>query len=136
MEEDDILHNLRRKRGRERANATCFTTTLEGFDSSTPLDDLEHYRGRLQETLERLLSLDDAIHDLLPDKEHEEYIGICEEQTSERGKKCQICNYHGVPVHVTLAAPSGHCGLYLFEESMVPQRSDRSHQGCRTENYQ
>ena len=79
MAEDDTLHNLRRKRGGERANATRFTTTLEGFDSSTPLDDLEHYRGRLKETLGRLLSLDDAIHYLLPDKEYEEDIGICEE---------------------------------------------------------
>jgi hypothetical protein len=76
---DDTLHNLRRKRGRERANATCFTTTLKGFDGSTPLDDLQPYRGRLQETLDRLLSLDDAIHDLRPDKEYEEDIDICEE---------------------------------------------------------
>ena len=49
---------MRKTRGRERGNATRFTTTLEGFDSSTPLDDLEHYRGRLQETLDRLLFLE------------------------------------------------------------------------------
>ena len=62
-----------------RANATRFTTTLEGFDDSTPLDDLEHYCGRLQETLDRLISLDDTIHDLLPDKEYEEDTETCEE---------------------------------------------------------
>ena len=51
---------------------------LEGFEDSS-FDDIEHYRGRLQETLDRLISLDDAIHDLLPDKEYEEDIKTCEE---------------------------------------------------------
>jgi len=63
---------LKRRRARERANATHFPTTLEGFEDSTSLDDLEHYRGRLQETLVRLIALDDVIHDLLPHKEYEE----------------------------------------------------------------
>jgi len=52
---------------------------LEEFEDSTPLDDLEHYRRRLKETLGRLISLDDAIHDLLPDKEYEEDINTCDE---------------------------------------------------------
>jgi len=67
-----ILHNLKRKRSRERANATRFSTTIDGFDDFTSLDDLEHYRGRLQETLDKLLSLDDAINDLLSDEEYAE----------------------------------------------------------------
>ena len=75
----DMLHNLRRRRAREIANATRFTTMLEGLDDSTILDDLEQYRGRLQETLDRLISLDDAIHDLLPVKEFEEDSDTCEE---------------------------------------------------------
>jgi hypothetical protein len=70
----DLLHNLKRRRARERVNATCFSGTLEGFEDSASLDDLEHYRGRLQETLDKLTSLEDAIHDLLPDKEYEEDI--------------------------------------------------------------
>ena len=110
--EDDILHNLRRKRGRERANATRFTTTLEGFDSSTPLDDLEHYWGRLQETLQRLLSLDDAIHDLLPDKEHEENIGICEEyidkvkRAIQRASRCIDGNLSASAARLSLDRPN------------------------------
>jgi hypothetical protein len=75
----DMLHNLTRRRATERANATRFSATLEGFEDSTPLDDLEHYRERLKETLDRLISLDDSIHDLLPDKEYEEDIHTCEE---------------------------------------------------------
>jgi hypothetical protein len=39
---------------------------LDG-EGDTSLDDIERYRGRLQETLDRLISLDDAIHDLLPE---------------------------------------------------------------------
>jgi hypothetical protein len=72
------LHNLQRRRTRERANATRFSTLLDGFDDSTSLDDFEHYRGRLQETLDRLTSLDDAVHDLLSDNEYEEDIKACE----------------------------------------------------------
>jgi len=77
-----ILHNLKRKRSRERererANATRFYT-INGFDDSTSLDELEHYRGRLQETLDKLLSLDDAIHDLLSDEEYAEDTKVCED---------------------------------------------------------
>jgi len=73
------LHNLKRRQTRERANATHFSTLLDGFDDSTSLDDFEHYRRRLQETLDRLVLLDDAIHDLLPDKEYEEDTKTCEE---------------------------------------------------------
>jgi hypothetical protein len=74
----DMLHNLKRRRTRERTNATRFATLLDGFGDSSR-DDIEHYRGRLRETLEKLVSLDDAIHDLLPDKEYEEDINVCEE---------------------------------------------------------
>ena len=49
----DLLHNLRRRRAREGANATRFSAMLEGFEDSTPLDDLEHHRGRLKETYDR-----------------------------------------------------------------------------------
>jgi hypothetical protein len=45
---------------------------IAGFDDSTSLDDFEHYRGRLQETLDELLSLDDAIHDVVSDEEYAE----------------------------------------------------------------
>jgi hypothetical protein len=73
------LHNMNRRRARERTNATRFSALLDGFVDSTSLDDFEHYRGRLQETLERLTSLDDAIHDLLSNNEYEENIKACEE---------------------------------------------------------
>jgi len=66
------LHNLKRKRTQERANAIRFSTLLDESDDSTSLDDFERYRGRLQETLDRLISLDDAIHDLLSDEYEED----------------------------------------------------------------
>ena len=72
-EEPDVkIHNLKKRRAREWANATRFSTLLEWFDDSTSLDDFEHYRGRLQENLDRLISLDDAIHDLLSDEYEED----------------------------------------------------------------
>jgi len=48
----DMLQNVRRRRARERANATRFSTMLEDSEDSIPLDDLEHYHGRLKETLD------------------------------------------------------------------------------------
>ena len=75
------IHNLKKTRAKEWANATRFSMLLEGFDDSTSLDDFEHYRGRLQENLDRLISLDDAIHELLTDDEYEEDIKACEEYT-------------------------------------------------------
>ena len=74
-----ILHNQKRRRARERANASRFCTWLDGIDNFTSPDDLQHYRGRLQETLDKLLSLDDAIHDLLSDEEYQEDIKTCED---------------------------------------------------------
>jgi len=73
------IHNLKRRRARERANATRFSTLLDGFDDSISLDDFQHYSWCLQDTLDRLISLDDAIHDLLSDNEYEEDIKACEE---------------------------------------------------------
>ena len=82
------LHNLKRRRARERANATRFSTLLDGSDDSTKLDDFEHYRGRLQETLDRLTSLDDAIYDRLSD-EYEEDIKTCEEYIDKKKRAIQ-----------------------------------------------
>ena len=48
------------------------------------------------------------------------------------GGRLQYADLPGTQIHPLLL----HCGLHLVEESMVPQRSDRSHQGCRTDNYQ
>jgi hypothetical protein len=87
------LHNLKRRRTRERANATRFSTLLDGFDDCTSLDDFEHYRGRLQETLDRLISLDDAIHDLLSD-EFDEDIKDCEEYIDRTKRTIQKANKH------------------------------------------
>ena len=87
------LHNLKRKRTRERANPTRFSTLLDGFEDSTSLDDFEHYRGRLQETLSRLISLDDAIHDYKEDIETcEEYI----DKTKPVIQKASRCMYNSL----------------------------------------
>jgi len=64
---------------------------LDGFGDSS-LDDIEHYRGRLKETLDRLISLDDAIHDLLPDKQYEEDINTCEEYTDRTKRAIQTAS--------------------------------------------
>jgi hypothetical protein len=49
----------------------------------------EHYRGRLQENLDSLISLEDVIHDLLSDNEHEEDIKACEEYIDRRKRAIQ-----------------------------------------------
>ena len=70
---------LNRKRTTERAKATRFITTINEFTGDTPLDDYEHYGGRLQETLDQLVRLDDSIQDLLEDGEYTADVEVCEE---------------------------------------------------------
>jgi len=85
----DVIHNLRRSRARERANARRFSTMLEDSEGSIPLDDLVHNHGRLKETLDRLISLDDSIHYVLPNKEYEEDVHTCEEYIDKTKRAIQ-----------------------------------------------
>jgi len=65
---------------------------LDGFEDSISLGDFEHYRGRLKENLDRLISLDDAIHDLLSDNEYEEDIKACEEYIDNTKRAIEKAN--------------------------------------------
>jgi hypothetical protein len=62
---DSELRRLKRKSSTARGKATRFTTLIIESTDSTPLDDYEYYRDRLQETLDQLVSLDDDIQDFL-----------------------------------------------------------------------
>jgi hypothetical protein len=73
------IRNLRRKRSRERSNITRFSNTIHSFTDETTRDDLEHYRGRLEEALESMLKLDDTIHDSLTDEDYDADVTTCEE---------------------------------------------------------
>jgi 4-hydroxyphenylpyruvate dioxygenase-like putative hemolysin len=87
-----ILHNLKRKCTRQTANATRFSTLLDEFDDSTSLDDFEHYRRRLQKTLDRLLSLDDATHNLLSDSMRKIYRFVKNILTGQNGQFRRLVN--------------------------------------------
>jgi hypothetical protein len=65
------LHSLKRKRARERSNITRFSRSINSFTEDTAHADYDHYKGRLEEALERMLKLDDTIHDLLNDEEYD-----------------------------------------------------------------
>jgi hypothetical protein len=69
MADTKQLHNRKRKRTRERNNITRFANSVNSFTRETSLDDYEHYKGRIEEALERMLRLDDSIQDLLADDE-------------------------------------------------------------------
>jgi len=84
-----MFQSLKRRRARHRANTTRFYTILEVFQDPTPLYGLEHCRGRLKETLDRLILLDDAIHDLLTDKNYGEDINTCEEYIDKTKRAIQ-----------------------------------------------
>ena len=73
------MKNLKRKRTTERAKTTRLIITINEFTGETPIDDYEHYRGRLQETLDQLVRMDDSIHDLLEDSEYTADAEVCEE---------------------------------------------------------
>jgi hypothetical protein len=72
------LSTLKRKRATLRSNVTKFSAAINNSADATTPDDLEPYSGRLQETLDRLVSLDDSIHDLLNDEEYASDVDSCE----------------------------------------------------------
>jgi hypothetical protein len=74
----DNLPILKRKRTTLRSKITRFRTTINDSTEGTTLDDLEHYRNRLQETLDHLTSLDDSIHASLNDVEYAANVESCE----------------------------------------------------------
>jgi hypothetical protein len=73
------LHNSKRRRARERGNITRFVTEVGKFTDTTTLEDYEYYKDMLHETLSRLTSLDDEIHELLDDSEYDADLQRCEE---------------------------------------------------------
>jgi hypothetical protein len=73
------MRKLRRKRTTESTKATRFIAVINESTENTKLDDYEHYRGRLQETLDQLVRLDDAIQDQLEDREYTADVETCEE---------------------------------------------------------
>jgi len=73
------LHNLKRRRTRERGNITRFVTEVGNFTDTTTLEDYEYCKDRLHETLGRLTSLDDETHELLDDREYDADLQRCEE---------------------------------------------------------
>jgi len=83
------INNLKRRRARESVNASSFSAFNNEFGDITSLDLFEHYRGRLQETLDSLISMRDAIHDLLSDNDYEEDIKACEEYVEEAKRAIQ-----------------------------------------------
>jgi hypothetical protein len=76
---DSEMRKLKRKCTTERKKATRFITAINEPMEHTSIDDYEHYRGRLQETLDQLVRLDDAIQDLLEDREYTVDVEACEE---------------------------------------------------------
>jgi hypothetical protein len=72
------LRILKRKRTALRSNITRFATAINDSTEGTTLDDFEHYRNRLQETLDHLPSVDYSIHGSLNDVEYAADVESCE----------------------------------------------------------
>jgi transcription elongation GreA/GreB family factor len=89
------LHNLKRRRARERGNITRFVTEVGTFTDTTTLEDYEYYKDRLHETLGRLTSLDDEIHELLDDSEYDADLQTCEEYI-ESAKRAILRTSHKI----------------------------------------
>lgn len=73
------LAALKRRRTRERGNVTRFLADIGKLTDDSSLEDFQYYRERLQETLVRLTSLDDEVHEQLDDGDYEADVQKCEE---------------------------------------------------------
>lgn len=106
------LTNFKRKRTRERTNATRFCTAVDELTTESPMDDFEHYIERLQDTLENLTSLDDVIHDLLSDDEYDADVSICEEYIDKikhaihKATKAINCKLSAVTSQMNITSPT------------------------------
>ena len=63
------LKKLMRKRSTQGAHDTRFMNTINTFNGSMDIEELEHYMNRFQEVLQNLIVLDESVHDLLDDEE-------------------------------------------------------------------
>jgi hypothetical protein len=93
------LHNLKRKRVRERGNITHFATEVGKFTDNTTLEDYEYYQDRLRETLRRLTSLDEEIHELMDDSKYDADLQKCEECV-ESAKRAILRTSHRMEGHL------------------------------------
>jgi len=97
----DNLPILKRKRATLRSNITRFVTAIDDAMEGTTPDDLEHFRNRLQETLDQHTSLDDSIHGSLNDVEYATDVETCEVYIDSAKRAI----YKGVrPIDSTLSA--------------------------------
>ena len=94
MDKESRLHILKRKRTRERSTATRFMTAINEFNDTTSLDDCQHYKDRLQDTLDKLVSLDDSIQDLLTDTEFDADVEKCEEYIDSAKRALRLVSRH------------------------------------------
>jgi hypothetical protein len=99
------LHNFKRRRARERGNIARFATQVGTFTDTTTLDDYEYYKDRLHETLGRLTSLDDEIHELLDNSEYDADLQTCEEYI-ESAKRAILRTSRQIEKH--LVAPTAN----------------------------
>jgi hypothetical protein len=83
------LKKLKRRRATQRAHATRFISAINAFTNSTEVEEIEHNRDRLRETLQTLTELDEPIQDLLSDKEYEEDTSVCEEYIDKAKRAIQ-----------------------------------------------
>jgi hypothetical protein len=54
-DKERTAEKLKRKRATQRAHATRFKNTINTFHGSTDIEELKHYRDRLQEILQSLI---------------------------------------------------------------------------------
>jgi hypothetical protein len=90
--------------------------TLNTFDGSTDIEELEHYKDRLQEVLQILIALNESVHDILEDEEKAEDAEKCEELVDGANramrKTDRIINDKGVE---TAPPTTGNSQIALFQ---------------------
>jgi hypothetical protein len=99
------------------------------FTEETPLDDYEHYKGRLEEALEHMLKLDDTIHDLLADDEYDKDVTTCEEYIETAKHAIQRAN-RGLEERLSVATAASTLGqihLSAVPTQPVLTQSPRQH---------
>jgi hypothetical protein len=118
------MKKLKRKRTTERTKATRFITAINESSENTSFDDYEHYRGRLQETLDQLVRLDDAIQDLLDDREYTVDVKACEEYIDSAKRDLLRANHE---IGKRLASSAANINISESPSAQMPARPSIAH---------
>ena len=120
------LKKMKRQRATQRGHASRFMNAINTFGDSTDIEELEHYRDRLQEVLQNLIVFDESVQDLLVDEENAADAEKCEELVDGAKRAVRKANriikekWGDIPPHTVGRSQVTHSPPKIIQEVKLP----------------